>query len=108
MKNLYLKEEMSMKNPRKYDREFKLNAVKLYREGNKGLGKLADELEIPMSTLAQWVKQFKEHGNESFPGSGSLMPCNEELYRLRKELADIKQQRDILKKAVAIFSKTKG
>ncbi len=99
---------MSMKNQRKYDREFKLNAVKLYREGSKGLGKVAEDLGIPMTTLAQWAKQFKEHGEESFPGSGSLTPCNEELFRLRKELADTKQERDILKKAVAIFSKTKS
>ena len=61
-----------------------------------------------MATLAAWTKEFKEQGEKSFPGSGSLKPCNEELFRLRKELADVKQERDILKKAVAIFSKTKG
>lgn len=96
-----------MKNQRQYDREFKLNAVKLYREGSKSLNQLALDLGIPMTTLANWMKQFKEHGSESFPGSGSLKPCDEELHRLRKELSDVKQERDILKKAVAIFSKTK-
>ena len=97
-----------MKNQRKYDREFKVNAVKLYRESGKSVGKIAQDLGIPLTTLNQWVKQFKEHGEESFVGSGSLKPCNEELFRLRKELADVKQERDILKKAVAIFSKAKG
>jgi transposase-like protein len=97
-----------MKNQRKYDREFKLNAVKLYRESGKSLGKLALDLGIPLPTLANWVKQFKEQGEDSFVGSGTLMPCNEEVFRLRKELADVKQERDILKKAVAIFSKAKG
>lgn len=97
-----------MNKQRKYDREFKLNAVKLYQESSKSLEKLASDLGIPMTTLAAWVKQFKEYGKESFPGSGVLMPCNEELFRLRKELADVKQERDILKKAVAIFSKPKG
>jgi len=96
-----------MKNQRQYDREFKLNSIKLYRESGKSLVELASDLGIPMSTLAQWVKQFKEHGSDSFPGSGSLKPCDEELYRLKKELADVKQERDILKKAVAIFSKPK-
>jgi transposase-like protein len=99
---------MSMKNQRKYDREFKLNAVKLYRESGKSLGKLSQDLGIPLTTLAQWVKQFKDRGEESFVGSGSLMPCNEEMYHLKKELADVKQERDILKKAVAIFSKAKN
>lgn len=96
-----------MKNPRKYDREFKLNAAKLYREGGKSLGQVAQNLGIPLTTLAQWVKQFREYGEEGFPGSGSLMPFNEELFRLRKELSDVKQERDILKKAVAIFSTAK-
>jgi transposase len=108
MKNLYKRGKMSMATQKKYDREFKLNAVKLYREGGKSLEKLGVDLGIPMTTLAAWVKEFKEQGEKSFPGSGSLKPCNEELYRLRKELADVKQERDILKKAVAIFSKTKG
>jgi transposase len=97
-----------MKKQRKYDREFKINAVKLYRESCKSLAKMALDLGLPMQTLAKWVKQFKEHGENSFVGSGSLMPCNEEVFRLRKELADVKQERDILKKAVAIFSKAKG
>lgn len=96
-----------MKNQRQYDREFKLNAVKLYREGDKSLAKLALDLGIPMTTLAAWTKQFKENGKESFPGSGTLKPCNEEIYKLKKELADVKQERDILKKAVAIFSRPK-
>lgn len=96
-----------MKNQRQYDREFKLNAVKLYLESGKSLIKLASDLGIPIATLGAWVKQFKEHGLESFPGSGVLKPGDEELYRLRKELADVKQERDILKKVVAIFSKPK-
>src|SRR3989304_6551697 len=99
MKNLYLKRKMSMEKQRKYDREFKLNAVKLYREGVGSLIKVSADLGIPMTTLAAWVKEFKENGEDSFPGSGSLKPCNEELFRLRKELADVKQERDILKKA---------
>jgi transposase len=88
-----------MKKQRKYDREFKLNAVKLYREGAGSLLKVSSGLGIPMTTLAAWVKEFKENGEESFPGSGALKPANEELFRLRRELADVKQERDILKKA---------
>lgn len=97
-----------MQKSRKYDKEFKINAVKLYRESGKQLDEIANNLGIPKSTLYTWVQEYKEHGEESFPGSGSIKPCNEELYRLRKELADVKQERDILKKAVAIFSRPKG
>jgi len=96
-----------MKSQRYYDREFKINSVKQYKESGKSLVQQASDLGIPMSTLATWVKQFKEQGSESFPGSGSLKPCNEGLYQLKKELSDVKMERDILKKAVAIFSKPK-
>lgn len=89
---------------RSYDREFKLNAVKLYREGDKPRNQVAEDLGIPSSTLSTWTREFKEHGESSFPGSGKLKPCNEEIYLLRKELASVKQERDILKKAIAIFS----
>jgi transposase len=93
---------------RNYDREFKLNAVKLYRESQKSMRQICIELDIPISTLSGWVKEFEEHGGNSFPGSGKLKPCNEELYLLKKQLADVTMERDILKKAIAIFSKPKG
>lgn len=96
-----------MKNQRQYDREFKTGAVKLYRENGKSLKAQSSDLGIPMTTLATWVKEFKENGEQSFPGSGSLKPCNQELYQLKKELAEVKMERDILKKAVAIFSRPK-
>ena len=93
---------------RNYDREFKLNAVKFYRESQKPMRQICKELDLPISTLNGWVKEFEAHGEESFPGSGKLKPCNEEVYRLKKQLADVTMERDILKKAIAIFSKPKG
>ena len=97
-----------MKEQKKYDREFKVNAVKLYRESGKTLEEIGRDLVIPKTTLYCWVKEFKEHGEESFPGKGKLLPCNEEVYRLKKQLADVTMERDILKKAAAIFLKPKG
>ena len=97
-----------MKEQKKYDREFKINAVKLYRESGKTLEETGKDLGIPKTTLYCWVKAFKEHGEVSFPGKGKLLPCNEELYRLKKQLADVTMERDILKKAAAIFLKPKG
>lgn len=96
-----------MKEQRKYDREFKLNAVKLYRESGKTLENLGQDLGVPKTTLAGWIKEFKEQGEDSFPGKGKLLPCNEELYRLKKQLAEVTMERDILKKATAIFLKPK-
>ncbi len=66
------------------------------------MDEIANNLVIPKFTLYTWVQEYKEHGEESFPGSGSIKPCNEELYRLCKELADVKQDREILFKRVAL------
>ncbi len=96
-----------MKKSKKYDREFKLNAVKIYHESGKSLNAIGMDLGIPMTTLATWAQQYEANGDDSFRGSGNPMACNEELFRLRKELANVQQERDILKKAVAIFSKAK-
>jgi transposase len=97
-----------MERQRRYDREFKINSIKLYRESGKGIEEVARNLGIPKATLYSWVKEYNDHGEDSFPGSGLLKPCNEEVYRLKKQLADVTMERDILKKAAAIFLKPKG
>ena len=97
-----------MEKQRKYDREFKINAIKLYRESGKKMEEIARDLGIPKSTLYVWVQEFKQHGENSFCGSGQIKPCNEEIYHLKKQLAEVTMERDILKKAAAIFLKPKG
>ena len=97
-----------MRSQKKHDREFKIKAVKLSQESNKSLKELADDLGLSKSTLHSWIQEYKVHGEDSFPGSGTLKPCNKELYRLKKQLADVTMERDILKKAAAFFLKPKG
>lgn len=97
-----------MTQQRKYDKEFKLDAIKLYKESGKTCDEVAKNLGIPKSTLYTWALEYQDSGDQGFKGSGTPKPCNEELYRLRKELSDVKMERDILKKAVAIFSRPKG
>lgn len=57
-----------------------------------------------MSTLSRWCSEMEEHGEQAFVGSGNLQPEAEELKRLRRENDILRQERDILKKALAIFS----
>ena len=73
----------------------------------KNMREVAEALGVPVSTLNGWIKEYKEHGEDSFPGSGNIKPCNEEYYRLLKAYEDVKMERDILKEAIAIFSKAK-
>jgi transposase-like protein len=98
---------MVQRQVRQYDREFKLNAVKLYRDSKKGVTELSRDLGIPPTTLWGWVKEFEANGEDSFQGSGKIKPCNADIAHLLRELANVKQERDILKKAVAIFSRAK-
>lgn len=91
---------------RTYDREFKKNAVKLYKSG-KTLSQVCKDLGIPGSTLNGWIKHYQEEGEKSFPGSGCIKASNQEIHDLHKELNNVRMERDILKKALAIFSKQK-
>ena len=92
---------------RNYDREFKLNAMKLYENSGKKASEICRDLGIPDSTFSVWVKEYRKEKDNSFPGSGKIKSSNEELYRLKKELKDAQMERDILKKALAIFSQKK-
>ena len=95
-----------MKKQRKYDKEFKLNALNLYKNG-KPVADVCRDLGIPYATFYHWIKQLDAEGAASFTGSGNVKPVNQEAYLLKKELADVKMERDILKKALAIFSRQK-
>jgi transposase len=95
---------MNYSKARRYDKEFKMNAINLYQSGKHGYEKLSKELGIPTSTLANWVLSYTKNGKYAFPGKGNLKPEDAELARLRKELARAREERDILKKALGIFS----
>jgi len=86
---------------RKFTNEFKLEAVKLVEASGRPLAQIARELGLVESVLSRWVKQFGQRSD----GSRVTPDDREELIRLRRENARLTQERDILKKAVGIFSK---
>jgi len=90
---------------RRFDRQFKIEAVMLIIHRGTPLAQVARDLRINENVLYKWKKQYQDDPQQSFPGKGHLKATDEELYRLRKRLADVEQERDILKKALAIFSK---
>ncbi len=95
------------KERRKYTREFKLEAVRLYETSGKAMSAIEQELGITPYLLAKWVAQFREDEQEAFPGNGKVREGDAELRRLRRENEVLRQERDILKKVVTIFSKPK-
>ena len=93
------------KRNRKYDKEFKEEAVRLATEGGRKATEVARSLGIHENLLHTWKRKYQEDPAGSFPGKGHLKPQDEELRKLQKENANLKEDREILKKALAIFSK---
>jgi transposase len=90
--------------PRFYTREFKLEALRLSETSGKSMAQIARELGIPDGVLYRWRRQLREEPQTAFPGKGHQGELEEENRRLRRELERVQQERDILKKAIAIFS----
>ena len=97
-----------MKKGRKiYDPAFKSKAVALSNE-RANISELARELGIKVTLLYKWRKEQEKFGEGSFPGNGNLnlTPEQEKIRLLEKQLKDAELERDILKKAISIFSKS--
>ena len=62
------------------------------------------EFKEEAASLSRWCQKWNTHGEQAFPGSGHQLPEQEEVRRLKRELEVVRMERDILKKAVAIFS----
>jgi transposase len=92
---------------KQYDREFKIEAVRLLETSGKSAAQLERELGIGKGNLTRWRRQFAEEGEDAFPGHGRLTPEQEELRRLKRENEILRQERDILEEAIAIFSERK-
>ena len=90
--------------PRKYDLEFKLEAVRMAAEPGVTNREVERRLGIGQGVLSRWKRELKEDGSQAFPGKGRLKPEDEKLRQLQRENELLRRERDILKKAVAIFS----
>lgn len=86
---------------RRFDREFKVSAVKMVTEGGHKATEVARSLGVRAGQIYSWKHKFSDQGEKAFPGKGHLT----ELAALRRKLRDVEMERDILKKAVGIFSK---
>jgi transposase len=92
-------------NKRKqYTSEFKREAVRLVTEGGLSMAQVARDLGLDDNLVSRWKKEAQESGQRAFPGPGHAQ--DEELARLKREVEVLRQERDILKKAISIFSAT--
>ena len=89
---------------RRFSREFKQDVVRMVTESGHSVDDVSADLDLRPDMIQRWVRKFAEDPEESFPGAGHQKPRDEEVTRLRRELSRVREERDILKKAVAIFS----
>lgn len=98
---------MSVQNRRKFDSEFKRNAVRLCEEAGRNVKEVAENLGIDPDLIYRWRRQQRKNGALAFPGNGNLALTQDQkrIRALEKQLKDTEMERDILKKAMAIFSR---
>ena len=90
---------------KKYDAEYKKEIIKLVTERGMKIKEVAKDIGVTPTSVSRWIKEYSEHGENAFPGKGNLKPEDEEFRRLKREIADLKEENEILKKAMRIFSK---
>ena len=90
---------------RKFPREFKIEAVRRVINGRETAAEVARSLDLQPNVLYGWARQFKAEAAEAFRGNGNVTSQDEELRKLRRDLARVTEERDILKKATAFFAK---
>jgi transposase len=81
---------------RKFSREFKLEAVKLVKDRGVGIAQTARDLDVAESVLRRWIREADADPQQAFPGKGQVKPEQQEINALRREVAKLKAERDIL------------
>src|SRR6056297_2842080 len=92
-------------NRKKYDVEFRREAVRLASDSDTTGRAVERDLGLYQGAISHWKKEFEQDPDNAFPGNGRMKPEQAEISRLNKELRKVKRERDILKKATAYFSK---
>jgi transposase len=95
---------MSKSKRKNYDDEFKRQTVEFANNSERADSVIEKDMGLYQGAIRHWRADLEEHKTDAFPGTGHLRPVDQELRELRHELEITRQERDILKKAVAIFS----
>ncbi len=89
---------------RRYDHNFKMEAIQLVESGRKAT-EVSRDLDIPIQTLSKWLSKYRENGETTFVGSGKISPAKKSEVDLQKRLKELEEENRILKKAMHIFAK---
>lgn len=92
------------KKRRSFSKDFKLEAVKLIKEGGLSVARAAKDLGVYETSLRRWIKQYEVDQGKG-PAGALTIAEKEELRRLRREVRTLRMEREVLKKATAFFAK---
>lgn len=90
---------------RKYDSEFKIKAARMVIDGHKSCKAVERDLGLSQGVVYRWVREVKADPEHCFPGNGKLKPSDADIQHLLRENDQLRRERDILKKALGIFSR---
>jgi transposase len=90
-----------------YTREFKLETLQLVETSDRSIAQIERDLGLSSGLIHHWKRQLANGGKEAFPGKGHLKPQDELIRQLRRENEILRQERDILKKAISVFARAK-
>lgn len=88
-----------------YSVEFKIEAVKRAESSGLPVARVATELGVNENTLHGWIKRYKQKQDTPFPGSGKLSDEDAKIKKMEKELRELREENEILKKAAVYFAK---
>jgi transposase len=94
---------MGKKSPRKFDIDFKRQAVSLVLDEGLSRSEVARRLDLSPAIMGKWVESFKKDKENAFPGKGHVTPEQEEIRQLKLELKRVNLEREILKKTIGLF-----
>jgi transposase len=92
---------------RKYSKEFKMEAIRLYENGERSVTEVERDLGITQGLLWKWREELEKQPKkgEAFPGNGKLTDTEAQIRRLEREVAMLKEDKEILKKVLTMYSK---
>lgn len=92
---------------KKYSKEFKLEAIRMYENSERSATSIEQELEITKGLLTKWIQRMQEvpKKEEAFSGNGKLSETEERIRRLEQEIYQLRQDKEILKKVLTMYSK---
>ncbi|MBT9140629.1 MAG: hypothetical protein DDT30_01207 [Dehalococcoidia bacterium] len=90
---------------KQYSAEFKLEAVKRIERTGEPVSRVAADLGVNENTLHGWLKRYRDKPNMPFPGSGNLSPDDAQVKKMERQIRELREENEILKKAAAYFAK---